>query len=819
MICNYRDHYVCSDPLIMESHSSTTPATTNTTGIGSNTAAVGSALDTTGTNSSTDRTVACATHTSPSESSHGSPRMTAASRNGHDNDCNVRDLSTSRPFEQETEEEQSVTGAQIERFLRPPGATLRELIQKGLENCSSFVLDEHFWTLILLRIKSHPMEVTSRDFQSILMFFHFPHQNVPDSIIREFFQTKRVTRWWNTFRHVATGHWTSTKTIRLLIDAADDKVEIINFCARLFSLLEENEYSVPPPLPIIREILSCPEFGLKVLQEMIFDDGKVAMHYACFHEQNADYVRLIAQLAKHMDEPLASSNHYYGGLLKYDCTDETPLKEIVLLWSDKMAAEMIAELFVLYENIADKLPTNILHHAISKEKWEVCKLLIQKAPRLLTVNNRIQGTPLNTMIQFSDVPNLALAALMVEQGLRVSNNDPILKDTCGLLLMSKHSNSVSPLHYLYEVDRSQAKNLLDQVILYLTIEMQFQECLIEDVHNCIVRLLKELVLMQWWKYLEEFVVKYPSLLSAKDTDDNFPLHHICKSQDSPLNLIRLVIESGIEVEVGGKKARGGLVTPNNRNEYPLQLLCTRSCKSNNQLLKHLIKTRPKLILKRDYKNLKLLHYVANGGKVNVAQQLLKACPESISFVDENGRLPIHIACLHSCSVSQSQLLRLLLKEGIKQNIEGKGGLLLADNTGKSALDYAIEKLPCDERRWSSMNVLAEGIVPDLPLIQAAIHDGAPQWKIFSLLLKFPQAATIKDEGDRLPLHVLLEKDGASPNYVYEKIISSNTAAVKELSGLTGLYPFQIAATLDTFNVNSLYKLLRLDPSILECHMG
>jgi hypothetical protein len=607
LICNYHDHCVgqrirlsYSDPLIMESHSNTTPAST-TNGIGSNTAAVVSALDTTDTNSSNDRTEACATtiHTGSSQNSHGSPRMIAASRNGHDNDCNVRDLSTS-PFEQEeTEEEQSVTGAQIERFLRPAGATLRELIQKGLEICSNFVLDEQFWTLIHLRIKSHPMEVTSRDFQSILMFFHFPHQIVPDSIIREFFQTKRVTRWWNTFRHVATGHWTSTKTIRLLIDAADDKMEIINFCARLFSLLEENEYSVPPPLAIIREILSCPEFGLKVLQEMIFDDGKVAMHYACFHEQNADYVRLIAQLAKGMDEPLAASNRYYGGLFKYDCTDETPLKKIVLLWSDKMAAEMIAELFVLYENIAEKLPTNILHHAISKEKWEVCKLLIQKAPRLLTVNNRIQGTPLNTMIQFSNVPNLALAALMVEQGLRVANNDPILKDTCGLLLMSKHSNAVSPLHYLYEVDRSQAKILLDQIILYLTIEMQFRECFIEDVHNCIVRLLKELVLIQWWEYLEEFVVKYPSLLSAKDSDDNFPLHHICKSQDSPLNLIRLVIESGIEVEVGGKKARGGLVTPNNRNEYPLQLLCTRSCKSNNQLLKHLIKTRPKLILKRD----------------------------------------------------------------------------------------------------------------------------------------------------------------------------------------------------------------------------
>jgi ankyrin repeat protein len=774
-------------------------------------------------------TASCATSTSNLDASSVSNFTTVQCPNAdssHEDGHYGRDLSIPL-FEQEPEQ---LAPHNIKKFIRP-GATLRELIQKGLELCSKVLLDEQFWTLIHLRIKSHPMEVTSRDFQSVLMFFHFPHQIVPEFIIRAFFQTKRIARWWDTFRHVATCHWTTTKTIRLLIDAADDEREMITFCARLFSLLEENEYSIPPPLPIIREILLHPGFGLKVLQEMVFDDGKVAMHYACSHEENAGYVRLMATLAKDMDEPLATScNCYYGGLLKYDCTDETPLNRIVFLWSDKEAAKIIAELFVLYDSIVEKLPTNILHHAILKEKWEVCKLLIQKAPRLLIVNNRIQGSPLYTLMLLSNTPNytlmlssnrpnIALAVLMVEQGLRVSNNDPVLRDTCGLLLMNKHSSAVSPLHFLYEVDRDQAKQLLDQVISYLIMELKFQECSVEDIHNCIVRLLKELVLMHWWEYLEDFVVNYPNLLSAKDSDDNLPLHHVCKSQDTPINLIRLVIESGMEVEVGGKKARGGLVIPNNRNEYPLQLLCNRSCKSNNQLLKHLIKMRPKLVLKRDYKKLNLLHYVANGGKVNVAKQLLKACPESISFVDENGRLPIHVACLHSCSVPQSQLLRLLLKEGIKQKIEGKGGLLLVDDTGKSALDYAIDKLPCDERRWSSMNVLAEGIAPDLPLIQAAIHDGAPQWKIFSLLLKFPHAATIKDEDGRLPLHVFLEKDGALPNYVYEKIISSNTAAVKELSGFTGLYPFLIAATLDTFNVNSLYRLLRLDPSILECSMG
>mmetsp|Transcript_16485 Transcript_16485/g.31244 ORF Transcript_16485/g.31244 Transcript_16485/m.31244 type:complete len:883 (-) Transcript_16485:135-2783(-) len=744
------------------------------------------------------------------KNSHALPRMPGA------NPHNGNDLLSIPSFEEQGQHPASPMVEQRLSFI-PEATTLRELIQHGLDLCSKVLLDEQFWTLIHLRIKSHPLEVTPRDFQSVLLFFYTPHQSVPEYIINDFFQTKRITKWWDTFRHVATCHWTTAKTIRLLIDAVDDQQEIITFCARLFSLLEDHKYSIPPSLPIVREILSCPVFGLKVLQEMAFDDGKVAMHYACSQEENADYVRMIANLAKGMDEPLGSCNYYYGGLLKYDCTDETPLKKIVFNWSDKGAAEMVAELFDLYDDFTEKLPTDILHHAILEEKWEVCKLLIQKAPRLLMVINQVLGTPLNIlMVQLPNLPNLSIAVLMVEQGLRVSNNDPILKDTCGLLLRRKHRGAVSPLQQLYFLDRPKAKEVLDQVISYLTMELKCRECSIEDVHNSIVRLLKELVLLQWWEYLEEFVIKYPGLLSAKDSDDNLPLHHVCASQDTPFNLIRLVIESGIEIEVGGKKGRGGLVIPNNRYEHPLQLICTRNSKSNNQLLKHLIKRKPKLIQKRDYKKLNLLHHVANGGKVNAAQQLLKACPESISYIDENGRLPIHIACLHSCSVSQSQLMRVLLKEAIKQNIKGKGGLLLTDNTGKSALDYAIEKLPCDERRWSSMNVLAEGVVPDLPLIQAAIHDTAPQWKIFSLLLKFPHAARIKDVDGRLPLHVFLEKDGALPNYVYEKIISSNSAAVKESSYVTGFYPFQIAATLDTFNVNSLYKLLRLDPSILEC---
>lgn len=699
-------------------------------------------------------------------------------------------------------------------------ATLRELIQEGLSLCSKVVLDENFWKLIHLRIQSHPSEVTSRDFQSMLTFFHVPHQSIPHFIIRDFFETKRIVRWWSTFRHVATSHWTTPATMRILLDAADDQQEMVHFCARLFSLLEEYDSAVPPSLNVIREILSSPLIGLQVLQEMVFDDGKVAMHYACSNEGNVEYVRLISKLAKDIDDTLDPCNCYMGGLVKYDCTDETPLKRIVMMWKDNLAADMIAELFVLYERLAEKLPNDLLHDAISREKWEVCKLLVHKAPRLLMVNNRVHGTPLNALIQYGHVSNLSLALFMVEQGLRVSNDDSILKDTCGLLLLSKHSTIVSPLQLLSVMDDTKAKQLLNQVIVYLVMEMEaLTSKSAKNTHNCIVRLLKEMVRMQWWEYLEEFVEKYPQLLCIKDSDDNLLLHHVCKSEETHMDLIRIVIESGIKYNVGGKKGRGGLVVPNSKNEYPLQLICTRNNKSNNQLLKYLIERKPKLVLKRDFKNLNLLHSVANGGKVNVAKQILKACPESISFIDQNGRLPIHIACLHSCSVPQSQMLRLLLKEGMKQNLEGKGGLLLADDIGKSALDYAIEKLPCDERRWSSVNVFAEGIVPDLPLIQAAIHDGAPQWKIFSLLLKFPNCATIKDEDGCLPLHVFLEKDGALPNYVYEKITSSNTAAVKELSGYSGLYPFQAAATLHLWHVNFVYRLLRLDPSVLECCMN
>ena len=78
------------------------------------------------------------------------------------------------------------------------------------------------------------------------------------------------------------------------------------------------------------------------------------------------------------------------------------------------------------------------------------------------------------------------------------------------------------------------------------------------------------------------------------------------------------------------------------------------------------------------------------------------------------------------------MLRVLLAEGMKQNIGGRagmGGLMVKDDDGMTALDYFIQEFECRDSKWSSLNVLFEGIVEDVPLIHATIKLHDQRWKI------------------------------------------------------------------------------------------
>ena len=350
----------------------------------------------------------------------------------------------------------------------------------------------------------------------------------------------------------------------------------------------------------------------------------------------------------------------------------------------------------------------------------------------------------------------------------------------------------------------------------------------------IVLILKEVVFIQAWSILRYFILKWPELLHIKDHQQSLILHHLCSSShQTPLDIIQLAIEESLRLGVGGKRGRGGISIANAEGETPLQMLGARNGGSNHKLFKYLIEAKPKLILKRDYKNFNLLHSVANNGMISVAKKVFKECPKSISFTNKNGELPIHLCCKGITNPGRAQFLRWFLKEGVKQNVggeDGKGGLMVPDNNGVTPLKCLVKNLAFDRRVWKkTLDVLFEGIVHDIPFIQEVlIRQRTEEFcEVPEIIKENKDALIFEDINGRLPLHIIMEtisqfdSQGGRISPIrhleaHRIICDENPTAVGMIDPVTNLYPFMIAASSnDTNGLNEIYKLLRTDPSAVD----
>jgi len=590
---------------------------------------------------------------------------------------------------------------------------------------------------------------------------------------------------------------------------------LFSYCTKVFGLIRNPRVDVPPRIEVIKEILK-PSFALTILSTR--DEGRcVPMHNVCTNEANVEYVRLLAKIGKEGYEDTSEEedlNKCYGGLLQRDTFGRTPLWKIARNWSDEKAADIIKELLDLFNLPSDRIPDDFLHEAISEGKWELCKVIIHKVPRTLLHHWSAGNHPLHEVVLKGGNANIPMALLMVEQALRATtSNDGALKNTCGLLTRRNWANKSALKALFLSNDETKVIDFCKDVISYIVLGMEANDN--EEDGNNLLALMKEVIDIKRWTIVQYFIEKFPAQLHLKDEEGSLLLHHICGSPYTPMEVIQLAITTGLKHTVGGKNGRGGLAIANNHKRTALEVLGSRSAGSNSKLFKNLMEaTQPKLILQRDFKSLNLLHAVADGGKATVARQILKARPESISFVDDNGRLPLHVACMHNPSAAQTKMIRLLLSEGVEEHIDGMGGLLLADDNNKSPLDLLVWNLPWDERRWSSINILFEGVVKNVPLIQSAIEEGLARWKIKSLISNHRESLKTKDEFGCLPLHVFLAKQGSFPDDIYMQIVDLYPAATSEPDGDTGLLPFQTAAALPNWKLTDVYDLLRTNPSVI-----
>ena len=185
------------------------------------------------------------------------------------------------------------------------------------------------------------------------------------------------------------------------------------------------------------------------------------------------------------------------------------------------------------------------------------------------------------------------------------------------------------------------------------------------------------------------------------------------------------------------------------------------------------------------------------------------------MVDENGQLPLHIACERGASIEQRKMIKLLMQSGSEQKLNGKSGLLLADDQGITPLENLVSFHPLTDKVY---DVLFE-VFDDVPVLQTAIESGFTN-QINDFCMKNKQCLAVRDEWGCLPIHTCADLKGP-PEDLPEKtellkcIISHYPQALYEKNGETGVFPFQSIASNDFYNLSLTYELIRMEPSIVK----
>jgi len=578
------------------------------------------------------------------------------------------------------------------------------------------------------------------------------------------------------------------------------------------------------------------------------------------------------------EEGWDNSEFTYASMLTRNNWGMNPLRMIAVKWSDDKATKVFKEISrILNFHPEDIVYQEFLHEAIRMGKWKLCQCILEKFPQTTICNAREYYT--TVLKQFSDTEleedSLWLFKTLIKTSLDMVNTiscyevdegenddkDERYKiigslsnvdrnshvDTTGGL--TKHHYSGHPLLVIFKKSPRVFAYVCDSIFDYILTVIETPrngllctlpteknlECVRRTTRMLIVTLIDEIAKIGAFDTLTKIITSHPEFLKLKEKQGLIPLHCICRS-NAPIELIQLTIELGVQQQVGGKTGRGGLAICDNKGIAPIQLLASRKHGHNLRLFRTLMEPKRagaskkydkgkvknkitslgKMIKNRDVKNLQLVHSVAKGGNASVVRQILKICPEGIGLVDENGRIPLHIACMDGSI--KPQMLRILLKEGVKRTddlsgVESKAGLLLLDDDRKTPLDYLMMNLSISERRWGHLRVLFEGIVSGVPLIQAAIDNVINSQRLSQLIEKFPSACCNADLDGRYPLHIAYESNNTWPHQ-REMIRDHNPDAVGIIDDITNLYPFMTAASRPNIPLGEIYHLLRQDPSMI-----
>ena len=183
----------------------------------------------------------------------------------------------------------------------------------------------------------------------------------------------------------------------------------------------------------------------------------------------------------------------------------------------------------------------------------------------------------------------------------------------------------------------------------------------------------------------------PGSLHEPDDLGKLPIHVACERGSS--SMVQLLLQRGLEVNLGGPNGAGGLFYSQRRPQPPspfqsetgIHLACLNSNMTRESISQLLDAAN---ITEDEIQRWGLLHLTARGGNVHVASVLVDRCPQYLMQEDSYG--PIHWACYNT----QPSMLRFLLQKGVKYQYN----FLL----NRTPLHILLEKFGKKEERSSEL---------------------------------------------------------------------------------------------------------------------
>ncbi len=308
--------------------------------------------------------------------------------------------------------------------------------------------------------------------------------------------------------------------------------------------------------------------------------------------------------------------------------------------------------------------------------------------------------------------------------------------------------------------------------------------------------------------------KYPQVLSfhVLQWAGSIVLHTACSRQPENITLINLLVEEGLNYNVGGSDARGGLLVKDNFNHTPLNFLVSKNA---IQTLRQLQNHDPPNLYPRDVIECQLFSNVHSTFHADMVRFLVRLCPESVSQVFDifDGNFLINYMCITVADCRfLLRVIPILVEEGIRQELGGEYGIggLFVVQAGLSCIDLLIDRR---RQSWDVLAPIIHNSIGDAPILHGAIlaHSISISYSthIQSICQYFENSAQIRDSKGRLPIHLAAEQGLRWKEDNMEDIVKANLPAVKEKDPLSGLPVYALAAVGEDSSLSTVYELLCL----------